>query len=242
VPDSLKNRDLVALDIGLMLAGAKYRGEFEERLKAVVKELTEAQGRFIVFIDELHTIVGAGKAEGAMDAGNMLKPMLARGELRCIGATTLAEYQKHIEKDAALARRFQPVFAGDVGEAVARIVDAGEADGKTYELGGPETFSFRQLMQFTLDTIGRSRALLPLPWGIAKVQAAIMGMLPNPMLTTDQVEMLRHDNVVSEEALREQRTLEGLGVVPQGIEGIVPGYLYRYRKAGQFTAPKGIPE
>ena len=138
--------------------------------------------------------------------------------------------------------QFQPVFAGDVGEAVARRVDAGEADGKTYELGGPEAFSFKQLMQFTLDTIGRKRLLLPLPWGIAKVQAAIMGALPNPMLTLDQVEMLRHDNVVSEEARREQRTLEGLGVTPQGIEGIVPGYLYRYRKAGQFTAPKGIPE
>ena len=140
------------------------------------------------------------------------------------------------------ATQFQPVFAGDVGEAVARLVDAGEADGRTYELGGPESFSFRQLMQFTLDTIGRSRLLLPLPWGLARVQAAIMGLLPNPMLTADQVEMLRHDNVVSEEARREQRTLEGLGVTPQGIEGIVPGYLYRYRKAGQFTAPKGIPE
>lgn len=137
---------------------------------------------------------------------------------------------------------FQPVFAGDVAEAVARLVDAGEADGKTYELGGPETFSFKQLMQFTLDTIGRSRLLLPLPWGVAKLQAAVMGLMPNPMLTLDQVEMLRHDNVVAEEARREQRTLEGLGVTPQGIEGIVPGYLYRYRKAGQFTAPKGIPE
>jgi NADH dehydrogenase len=138
--------------------------------------------------------------------------------------------------------KFQPVFAGDVGEAVARLVDAGEADGRTYELGGPEALSFRQLMQFTLDTIGRSRPLITLPWGVAKVQAAIMGLLPNPMLTLDQVEMLRHDNVVSEDARREQRTLEGLGITPQGIEGIVPGYLYRYRKAGQFTAPKGIPE
>ncbi|PZF76644.1 complex I NDUFA9 subunit family protein [Aestuariivirga litoralis] len=137
---------------------------------------------------------------------------------------------------------FQPVFAGDVGEAVARLVDQGEADGKTYELGGPEQFSFRALMQFTLDTIGRKRLLLPLPWGLARLQASILGLLPNPMLTVDQVEMLRHDNVVSEAARREQRTLEGLGVTPQGIEGIVPGYLYRYRKAGQFTAPRGIPE
>jgi ATP-dependent Clp protease ATP-binding subunit ClpB len=113
VPDSLRNRDLVALDIGLLLAGAKYRGEFEERLKAVVKELTEAEGRFIVFIDELHTIVGAGAAEGAVDASNMLKPALARGELRVVGATTLDEYRKHIEKDAALERRFQPVLVGE---------------------------------------------------------------------------------------------------------------------------------
>ena len=113
VPDSLKNRDLVALDIGLLLAGAKYRGEFEERLKAVVKELTEAQGRFIVFIDELHTIVGAGAAEGAVDASNMLKPALARGELRVVGATTLDEYRKHVEKDPALERRFQPVLVGE---------------------------------------------------------------------------------------------------------------------------------
>ncbi len=113
VPDSLRNREVVALDIGLLLAGAKYRGEFEERLKAVVKELTESEGRFITFIDELHTIVGAGAAEGAVDASNMLKPALARGELRVVGATTLDEYRKHIEKDAALERRFQPVLVGE---------------------------------------------------------------------------------------------------------------------------------
>src|SRR6187399_475392 len=112
VPESLRNRELVTLDVGQLLAGAKYRGEFEERLKAVIKELTEAQGRYIVFIDELHTIVGAGAAEGAVDASNMLKPALARGELRCIGATTLDEFRKHIEKDKALERRFQPVFVG----------------------------------------------------------------------------------------------------------------------------------
>jgi ATP-dependent Clp protease ATP-binding subunit ClpB len=113
VPDTLRNKELVALDIGQLLAGAKYRGEFEERLKAVVKELTENEGRFIVFIDELHTIVGAGAAEGAVDASNMLKPPLARGELHVVGATTLDEYRKHIEKDAALERRFQPVLVGE---------------------------------------------------------------------------------------------------------------------------------
>ncbi len=113
VPEGLKNKRLISLDIGSMLAGAKYRGEFEERLKAVLKEITDAEGEIITFVDELHTIVGAGGAEGAMDAGNMIKPMLARGELRMIGATTLDEYRKHVEKDPALERRFQQVYVGE---------------------------------------------------------------------------------------------------------------------------------
>jgi ATP-dependent Clp protease ATP-binding subunit ClpB len=112
VPETLKNKRIIALDLGSMVAGAKYRGEFEERLKAVLKEITDAEGEIITFIDELHTVVGAGAAEGAMDAGNMLKPLLARGQLRMIGATTLDEYRKHIEKDAALERRFQQVYVG----------------------------------------------------------------------------------------------------------------------------------
>ena len=113
VPDSLKNHTIFSLDMGSLIAGAKFRGEFEERLKAVLAEIKKSEGKIILFIDELHTIVGAGKADGAMDAGNLLKPMLARGELHCIGATTLNEYRQYIEKDAALERRFQPVMVGE---------------------------------------------------------------------------------------------------------------------------------
>ncbi|CAN5313042.1 ATP-dependent chaperone ClpB [soil metagenome] len=113
VPESLKDKKLLSLDMGSLIAGAKYRGEFEERLKAVLGEVTAAEGSIILFIDEMHTLVGAGKSEGAMDASNLLKPALARGELHCVGATTLDEYRKHVEKDAALARRFQPVFVGE---------------------------------------------------------------------------------------------------------------------------------
>ena len=113
VPETLKDKTIFSLDMGALVAGAKYRGEFEERLKAVLEEVKNSEGKIILFIDELHTIVGAGKTDGAMDAGNMLKPMLARGELHCIGATTLDEYRQYIEKDAALERRFQPVMVDE---------------------------------------------------------------------------------------------------------------------------------
>ena len=113
VPESLRGKTLISLDLGAMVAGAKYRGEFEERLKAVLEEIKAAEGQVVTFIDEIHTVVGAGASEGAMDAGNMLKPMLARGELRLIGATTLDEYRENIEKDPALERRFQQVYVGE---------------------------------------------------------------------------------------------------------------------------------
>src|SRR6202012_3794525 len=113
VPEILRDKRVISLDLGAMLAGAKFRGEFEDRLKAVLKEIEDSNGQIVLFIDELHTLVGAGAAEGAIDASNMLKPALARGELRAIGATTLNEYRKYIEKDAALERRFQIVFVGE---------------------------------------------------------------------------------------------------------------------------------
>ena len=115
MPEGLKKKRLVQLDMGALIAGAKYRGEFEERLKAVLKEITDSEGEIILFVDEMHTVVGAGKAEGSMDAGNMLKPMLARGELHMIGATTVDEYRKYVEKDPALERRFQPVLVEEPG-------------------------------------------------------------------------------------------------------------------------------
>ena len=138
--------------------------------------------------------------------------------------------------------KFTPLFVGDLAEAIARLIDKGEASGQTYELGGPEVFSFKQLMEFTLETIGRKRLLVPVPWPIAKVMGTVMGLLPFAPLTADQVELLKTDNVVSEAAAREGRDLAGLGITGHSIQGIVPSYLYRYRKAGQFTVPKGIPE
>lgn len=133
--------------------------------------------------------------------------------------------------------KFQPVFVGDIAQAVTQLIDAGLANGRTYELGGPEVMSFRELLDFTLKTVGRKRLLVPVPWPVARIQGMILQLLPKPLLTTDQVELLKVDNVVSAEATSEERTLLGLGITPRGIEAIVPSYLYRYRKAGEFSAP-----
>jgi NADH dehydrogenase len=134
--------------------------------------------------------------------------------------------------------RFEPVYAGDVGEAVVRVLERGNTAGQVFELGGPEILTFRQLMAFVLRTIGRRRLLLPVPWWLAYTQAAVLGLWPKPLLTLDQVRMLRRDTVVSEAARHDWRTLEGLGIRPEGIETLVPAYLYRYRRAGQYAEPR----
>jgi uncharacterized protein YbjT (DUF2867 family) len=133
--------------------------------------------------------------------------------------------------------RFQPVFVGDVAQAIVKAVEGEAAPATTYELGGPEIKTFRELMELTLEQIGRKRLLVPLPFAIARLQAAILEWMPKPMLTRDQVKMLASDNVVSEAAIREGRTLEGLGIAPTAMETILPSYLWRFRKAGQFTRP-----
>ena len=138
--------------------------------------------------------------------------------------------------------KFQPVFVGDVAEAVATLIDRGIADGKTYELGGPEVMSFRQILQYILDTTQRSRLLLPIPFGVAKLMGAVAGLLPKPALTMDQVESLKTDNLVAAKAVKDGRTLEGLGITARTVEAIVPSYLYRFRKAGQFSLPNTKPE
>ena len=138
--------------------------------------------------------------------------------------------------------KFQPVFVGDVAEAIATLVDRGQADGKTYELGGPEVMSFKQVLQFILETTQRHRLLLPIPFGLAKLMGVVASLLPKPPLTMDQVELLKTDNVVDAKAENEGRNLSGLGITARNVEAIVPSYLYRFRKAGQFSLPNTKPE
>jgi NADH dehydrogenase len=187
---------------------------------------------------------GEAKAKAAFPGAIVLRPSIAFGPEanffnQFAGLSRLAPALPLIGGGHT---KFAPLFVGDLAEAIARLIDAGEASGKTLELGGPEVFSFKQLLEFTLETIGRKRLLVPVPWPIAKIMGSVMGLLPFAPLTADQVELLKTDNVVSEAATHEGRDLAGLGIKGHGIQGIVPSYLYRYRKAGQFTVPKGIPE
>ncbi len=148
---------------------------------------------------------------------------------------TLARYSPALPLIGGGGTRFQPVFVGDVAEAVARSVDGKVAGGRIYELGGPDISTFRELMEEMLEVIDRRRLLVPVPWFIADIQASVLGLLPNPLLTRDQVKLLRHDNVVSQAAIAEGRTLPGLGIEPRSTDAILPGYLWRFRPAGQFT-------
>ncbi len=182
---------------------------------------------------------GEARAKAAFPGAIILRPSIVFGpEDQFFNRfAAMARFSPALPLIGGGATKFQPVFVGDIAQAVTRLVDTGLATGRTYELGGPEVASFRQLLDFTLRTIGRKRLLLPLPWPVARVQGMILGLLPRPLLTADQVELLRTDNVVSKEATSERRTLQGLGITPRGIEAIVPSYLYRYRRAGEFSPP-----
>jgi uncharacterized protein YbjT (DUF2867 family) len=182
---------------------------------------------------------GEARARAAFPGAIMLRPSVVFGpedELFNRFAA-MARFSPALPLIGGGTTKFQPVFVGDIAQAVTRLIDAGHANGRTYELGGPEVMSFREILEFTLHTIARKRLLVPVPWAVARVQGMILGLLPKPLLTTDQVELLKVDNVVSKEAASDRRTLQGLGITPSGIAAIVPAYLYRYRKAGQFSAP-----
>lgn len=182
---------------------------------------------------------GEARARAAFSGAIILRPSIVFGpEDQFFNRfAAMARFSPALPLIGGGTTKFQPVFVGDIAQAVTKLIDAGLAAGRTYELGGPEVASFRELMDFTLQTVGRKRLLIPVPWPVARIQAMILGVLPKPLLTTDQVELLKSDNVVSEEAIAERRTLQGLGITPRGYEAIVPSYLYRYRKAGQFSAP-----
>ncbi|TMJ35949.1 MAG: complex I NDUFA9 subunit family protein [Alphaproteobacteria bacterium] len=165
---------------------------------------------------------GEARARAAFSGAIVLRPSVVFGP-----------EDQLFNRFAAMAR-FSPALP------LIGLIDAGHANGRTYELGGPEIISFREILEFTLRTIGRKRLLVPVPWPIARLQGMILGLLPRPLLTADQVELLKADNIVSREAASERRTLQGLGITPSAIEAIVPSYLYRYRKAGQFSPPTGM--
>jgi uncharacterized protein YbjT (DUF2867 family) len=187
---------------------------------------------------------GEARAKAAFPGATIMRPSIIFGPEDDFfnRFAVLARFSPFLPLIGGGKTRFQPVFVGDVAQAFARLVEHPDLNGRTYELGGPEIFSFREILEYVLATIDRRRLLLPLPWPIARAIGAVAGLLPHPLITTDQVELLKTDNVVSHKADAASDTLAGLGISPTGIEAIVPTYLYRFRKAGQFTAPNGIPE
>jgi len=217
-----------------------HQGDMLAAMNAAFEQAAQ-QAPAILFIDEMHQLVGAGKSEGAMDAANLLKPALARGELHCIGATTLDEYRNYIEKDSALARRFQPVYVDDVARAA--VAGAmGQAPAGIYELGGPDVETFAELMARMKSVIQRRPLTLSLPkfvaWCVAfgadMAQAITFGLFTNSILTRDQLKQLQNDNVVADDA----KTLGDLGIEATSMASILPDYLWCYRPSGQYAAIK----
>jgi uncharacterized protein YbjT (DUF2867 family) len=188
--------------------------------------------------------LGEAKAAAAFPGATILRPSIVFGPEDNFynQFAKMARFAPALPLIGGGKTMFQPVFVGDIAEAVGVLLDRGLADGKTYELGGPEKQSFKQILQFILATVQRKRLLLPVPFGIASLLGAVAGLLPKPALTMDQVESLKTDNVVSDKATKEGRTLQGLGITPRDAASIVPSYLYRFRKAGQFTIVSGAPE
>ncbi len=256
-PDSLaaacNGADAVINLVGILYtSGAqKFDAVHAQGAEAVAEAAREAGAKRLVHM----SAIGADPTSGAQYARSK-----AEGEARARAAfaetvvvrpsIVFGPEDAFFNRFAAMARlspalpliggghtRFQPVYAGDVAEGIVRAMTLDEAAGTTYEFGGPEVYSFRELMEFMLKTIQRRRVLVPLPWPVAKLQAAVLQLLPSPLLTMDQVELLKTDNVVSEAAITAGTTLQGLDIAPQSIEAIVPGYLVRFRRAGQFTRP-----
>jgi uncharacterized protein YbjT (DUF2867 family) len=249
VEAAVRDADLVINLVGILYERGRQRFEAVQAVGAETVALAAAAfGARLIHVSALGaaadspSLYAQSKAEGeqlvlaALPSATILRPSVVFGP-----------EDDFFNKFAAIARmspalpliggghtRFQPVFAGDVASAMIAAIDRPETGGRIYELGGPETLSFRQLMEYVLATTKRERLLVPIPFGLAKAQAALLGLLPKPPLTRDQVELLRRDNVVSDEARREGRTLKELGIEPVAIEAIVPTYLWRFRKSGQF--------
>ena len=215
---------------------------------AVAKAAKAAKAQVLVHLSAIGADVQSSSAYGKTKAEGEAKAKAAFAGVSIVRPSVVyGPEDGFFNRFAAMARyspalpliggatKMQPVFVGDVAEAVATLIDRGVADGKTYELGGPEVKSFKELLNYVLEVTMRKRFLLPLPFPVASLMGTVAGILPKPALTSDQVELLKHDNVVSTEAVAEGRTLKGLGIAARSIEGVVPSYLYRYRKAGQFT-------